>query len=154
MGWPSKRATAASNRRIGECWAGNAAEDGTPQVFISPVLAESAEVLAVLLHEMVHVATPGDGHKAAFKRLATSLGLAGKMTATHAGDELVKRFKALKLGKYPHSKLTASAGLKQSTRLLKATCECCGYIIRLTWRWVEEGMPTCPQGGEFKLEVK
>ena len=45
-----------------------------------------------------------------------------------------------------------SAEKKQTTRQLKAEAKCCGYIIRLTKKWSEIGMPSCPCGNEFVLE--
>lgn len=154
VGWPSRRATAASNRRIGECWAGSNAADGVPQIFISPAIADPIEVLGILLHELVHVATPGAGHKAPFSRLAKPLGLEGKMTATKVGADLKKRLNTLikKLGDYTHAALSANSGRKkQTTRLLKAVC-LCGYIIRLTSIWADTGLPTCHCGNTFNLE--
>ena len=54
VGWPSKSATTARTRRIGECWY--SASDGVPQVFVSPLLADQLQVAAVLMHELVHAA--------------------------------------------------------------------------------------------------
>lgn len=36
---------------------------------------------------------------------------------------------------------------KQSTRLIKAACGDCGYTIRVTQKWLEQGNPGCPCGG-------
>jgi hypothetical protein len=33
---------------------------------------------------------------------------------------------------------------KQSTRMLKAECLECGYTIRLTKKWADVGLPSCP----------
>ena len=33
---------------------------------------------------------------------------------------------------------------KQSTRLLKAECPECGYTIRVSKKWADLGLPTCP----------
>lgn len=83
-----------------------------------------------------------------------------------------------KLGPYPHTKVNLAAGgvKKQTTRMLKASCigldvedsesgfeerVPCGmsedggaYTIRLTKKWAELGLPTCPCGGEMILEEK
>lgn len=53
-GFPSKGATSRKQQRVGECWATHAATDGRQQVYISPVIADSVEVLAVLTHELCH----------------------------------------------------------------------------------------------------
>ena len=36
---------------------------------------------------------------------------------------------------------------KQSTRMLKAECPECGYTIRLSKRWADMGLPSCPTDG-------
>lgn len=143
-GWPSTKATAKKQRRIGECWVAGG-EDGVPQMYISPVLVEHVEVLGVLVHELVH-AVGHRGHKKGFKRLAVALGLTGKMTATEVGEDLQPKLAEIahKLGPYPHSKLTPSGRPKQSTRMLKCACEECGYTIRLSRKWAELATPNCP----------
>src|SRR5438552_493429 len=73
VGWPSKSATTARTRRIGECWY--SASDGVLQVFVSPLVADQLQVAAVLVHELVHAALgPGAGHGPAFRRVATRPG--------------------------------------------------------------------------------
>lgn len=38
-------------------------------------------------------------------------------------------------------------GPKQTTRQLKIQCPACGYLARVTRKWLEEaGTPTCPCG--------
>ncbi len=107
---------------------------------------DPVEVLGVLAHELVHelegVAVGGD-----FRKLAVAIGLEGKMTATVAGPKLRETLEGISgsLGAYPHCAL--SPGLsevkKQGTRLLKLQCAC-GYVLRVTRKWVEVGLPTCP----------
>jgi len=61
-------------------------------MFISPVLADPVKVLDVVVHENVHrIVGIKCGHKGAFKRLAESIGLTGKMTSTIAGPELEQK---------------------------------------------------------------
>ena len=135
---------------IGQCWYANCDEGEHNHIFVSPELRDEPRILDVLLHEMCHAALGGGvGHKAPFKKLATSVGLEGKMTATVASDGLNERLAALvkgTLGPIPHSKLTPGSGIKkQTTRLLKVECEACGYIARVTAKWLEQaGAPICP----------
>src|SRR5574337_1925425 len=90
-GFPSRSAMSAKRRRIGECWAPDSATDKRAQIFISPVLEDAAVVLATLVHECVHAVDRNEhGHKGPFKRLATAVGLTGKMTSTVAGEQLAK----------------------------------------------------------------
>ena len=148
VGWPSRRAMSLVQRTIGECWHGQAAADGVTQIFVSPVLADPVEVLDTLTHELLHAALPKDtGHKGAFKRSMALVGLTGKPTEASAGPELTETLKGIakKLGPFDHSKLTAGGFPKQTTRLVKAECDLCGYNVRVTRKWLDEaGAPICP----------
>jgi hypothetical protein len=153
-GWPSTRSQSTKHRRIGECWRPQACDDNkTHHIFISPVVSDPVDVLATLLHELIHAVVGADcGHKGAFKRLAVAVGLEGKMTATVAGEELQKALTKLArtLGKYPHSKLTGANGRKkQTTRLIKVQCDDCGYTARVTRSWLEVGLLSCPDGEQL-----
>ena len=154
-GFPSKAARSEKARRIGEHWAPSASEDGTHEILISPVVDEVVEVFAILCHELAHAATNGDGHKGRFPACVRALRLEGKPSATVAGDAFKATFEQLidGLGQYPHARLNIKGRKTQSTRLLKAQCQC-GYTIRLTAKWANTGLPTCHCGGEFELEVK
>ena len=154
-GFPSKSALANKARRIGECWGVESSEDKSFQVFISPLLKESIEVTATLVHELVHTAVGIDcKHRGPFRRVAKAIGLEGKMTATVAGEALQTRLKELieQLGDYPHARLVASNRPKtQTTRMLKVTCQQCGCVVRMTRKWLDEaGLPTCGCGGEME----
>lgn len=158
-GFPSKGGLATKKRVIGECWDGLCAEDGKPQLFISPMLAAPETpggVLATLVHEMVH-ATIGckAKHGPKFKAAMKKLGLEGKPTATVAGTELLAKLAALvtELGPYPHSELKMVKERKvQTTRMHKCSCPECDYTIRLAKKWIEVGIPVCPVPGHPKLE--
>jgi hypothetical protein len=154
-GWPSSRALAtpsSKSRVIGQCWPAACSEDATREIFVSPSVADAAAVAAILVHELVHAALNTPGHKAPFRRAALAVGLAGKMTATHAGPELAERLNALTLqiGPYPHAVLDLSQQPKQSTRMVKLTCPGCTYTIRTTRKWIEAGLPICPCGEPFE----
>jgi hypothetical protein len=157
VGFPSKRALSRKNQRISECWSTKASKAGHHEIYISPVMGEVLDVAATLTHELVHSAVGTDaGHKGSFRRVALAIGLEGKMTATIAGDALKDRLNALcdKIGAYPHSQLNpALSGIKkQGTRMLKASCPACGYTVRLTKKWADEGLPTCVCGDEMTLD--
>jgi len=174
-------AARAENKNIlAVCWARAASADGVNHIFISPVMDDTARVLDVLIHELIHAADDcTHGHKGAFAETATRLGLTGKMTATVASLELAAEMILLAetLGEYPHGRFTAfdtapapkpgedpaekprvsSGPSKQGTRQLKIQCqeehdgEFCGYTARTTARWLEVGFPTCPAGGTMQL---
>lgn len=163
-GFPSR-----SVRKVaGQCWAPTSSGDGISQMFISPLIDDPVEVLSTLLHELCHAIimrrdqearrkdpnhklTPG--HGAAFKALATAVGLEGKMTATVPSASLTEllRLTSEKLGKYPHAALSLSdLPLKRKTHMLKLQAVgCCGYTARTTNKWIEEGLPSCPHGARM-----
>lgn len=135
-GFPSKKALSARSRVIGQCFDSEASTDGKPQLFISPVLADSIEVLGTLLHELLHAAVGCEhGHGKPFSRAARQVGLTGKPTATTVGpalrvllEEYVQR-----AGPYPHAAIRiggpSSQGGEEDTekpgsRLRLYECQC------------------------------
>jgi hypothetical protein len=146
VGFSSK---GARSNRIGECWSADGIADGIAQVFVHPRLGSAQEVGHIVVHELLHAAVgPEAGHGHGFRRPALALGLAGKMTATHAGPVLEARlaeaFEAI--GPYPHTALQTGAGAqrKQTTRMIKCQCGGCGYLVRTTAKWIDVAVPTCP----------
>jgi hypothetical protein len=151
-GFP-KGARGGNGKAIGQAWSRSVTEDGHGETFISPEVSDPVIVLDILVHELVHHVTEYN-HKKAFKTCALAVGLTGKMTATVAGDELrAKLVKLAKcLGPYPHGAMVITGkGSKPGSRLLKAGCPSCGYLIRVTKLWAEKGLPTCVCGTEMIL---
>jgi hypothetical protein len=157
-GWPTHRAVAASgkSRTLGQCFATEASAGEINEIFVSPCISDGKAAAAILCHELCHAADNCEhGHKAEFKRIALAIGLIGKMTATQAGPELTQRLNVFfaDLGPYPHATLDFELGRKkQSTRMLKLTCHNCGYTVRTTAKWLEQGVPTCPCGEDMTPE--
>jgi hypothetical protein len=153
IGFPS---TGRKGKRIGECWSGSASEDGTFEIMIRPDRHEPMDVAAILAHEIAHAAVgiPA-GHGPKFRKCVKAIGLTGPMRSTTAGPEFVAWMEPVlrQLGPLPHARLglgDSSGPKKQSTRMLKAVCQCdgCGYTVRLTKKWAEIGAPICPVHGE------
>lgn len=127
VGLPGGKTLKGLHKTIGQCWSSAAAADGVQQIFISPLLDDPAQILATIMHELVHAV---DGckneHKAAFKRIAVLVGLEGKMTETVAGAALLAVFPAVvtALGEYDHAKLSPGMGLAkpQTNKHLKIMC--------------------------------
>lgn len=143
-------------KRIGECWSNRASADNTTEIFICPSQSEPVQVLAILLHELIHAAVGLEcGHKGPFKRVALALGLEGKMTATTPGEQLTRDLATLaaSLGDYPHAALnTALSGRKkQGTRMIKLVCDDCGWSCRTAQKNVDAGLPVCHCGGEINV---
>lgn len=161
-GWPvGSRSKRGGSKTVGECYPHVASADRAWEIFISPLLGvtsdgmahkQSVAVLEVLSHELVH-ATIGTkhGHGKVFKKAATTLGHTGKMTSTDAGPALVEFAESFiaKHGTYPMGRLSRTEGRKiQTTRLLKCECPECGYVARVTAKWIKDaGAPVCPTDG-------
>lgn len=146
----------ARSKAIGECWTPEASGDAHAEIFVSPRLRDGVEIMATILHELIHAAVGNKaGHGPAFAKPAKAAGLIGKMTATRAGPELEAAFKQWieDNGDYPAAGLDpmTNGKKKQATRLLKAACVC-GYTVRVTKKWVvEAGAPHCPLHGEMQV---
>lgn len=140
----------ARGRAIGECWTPKASADSHAEIFIKPTESVPDRVGGILWHELVHAAVGNEhGHKGDFKKAINALGFEGK--ATHALPSEATMRKALRpilkrAGKLPHASLDTmvTTRKKQPTRLLKAQCPECGYVVRVTGKWLQEvGLPYC-----------
>ncbi len=144
------------SNRIGECWDNLCSADGHFEIFIRPDLVESpatmpGQIASILAHELVHAAVGiTSKHGPKFAKVAKALGLVGKMTATVAGPLFIEKIEPMLIavGELPHGRLN-TGGLstrapKQTPRWLKATCPECGYIVRVSKKWLDAGFPICP----------
>jgi hypothetical protein len=85
-------------------------------------------------------------HGKPFRKIATAVGLIGRMKSATAGPELAAIINtiATDLGPYPHARLDFTKN-KQSTRMLKCCCPKCGYLARVAASWINKaGTPICP----------
>ena len=127
-GWPSRGGMGARLVVIGQCFAPQMCRDGIPQIFISPRIEDSLQVLGTLLHELVHAADGCQhGHRKEFSQAAHRVGLAGPPTATTVGPTLLpvlERFVA-SVGPYPHVAIrTGAPKEKAGSRLRLYECRC------------------------------
>jgi hypothetical protein len=148
-GFPSTHARSALKRATGESWTSNASGDGTFEVLVSPVEAESVAAAAILAHELSHVAAGHKcGHRGPFVTCIRAVGLVDKPTATHAGEAFKQFMQGVIVlyGEYPHAPLNVVPLRKvQGTRLLRCRCPACGYTVRVTAKWLDlAGPPICP----------
>jgi len=129
-GFPSMNALSSRKRRLGECWHSGAEPEGYKAlIFISPVLwTDPVEVLATLLHEMIHAAEPKGGHKAPFSRLARRCGFTQPWTRTPMGPELRDKLctLAVSMGEFPAAGIRVKMKPRGAvgSRLRLWTCEC------------------------------
>lgn len=138
VGFPAGVRGGTNSHVIGQCFAAAATADGRAAIFVSPVLDDSVRVLETLTHELVHAITPGEGHRGEFASIARKVGLVGKLTTTTAGDELRAELTriAAYLGDYRdiHGKIDPHNRRKQGTRMLRAHCDSCDFVARVTAR--------------------
>ena len=137
---------------LGECWNSEASTDGTFEIFITASLGDidSAQVLAVLLHEQVHAFIGLEhGHGAPFQSLAKQVGLVGgptrksaaSFTATIAGEQLAEQLADIidTIGPIPHGRLNAALSGKprQKNRQLLVTCTECDFKFRTSQKCLD-----------------
>lgn len=159
LGWPAGK----RGKVLGQAWSPECSDNKFNEIFISPVLCDISSkrgVLAVLVHELIHVTIGNDkGHKAEFKKAMKNLGLEGKASSTYASAGLADMFERFdkELGKFPHAKMSVNSRSpikKQTTRLIKVECPKCGYIVRVTRTWLDDcGAPICPVDKKQFVEV-
>ena len=148
-GWPSTGGASAKRKTVGQCWARSSSDALENQVFISPTIADTVQVLGVLAHELIHAIDDcRNGHKSPFRKMALAIGLTGKMTATEIGEELLPKLEKIRedLGEYPHAPMKAPAP-KQKNRQLKLQCKDCNAVWRMARAWFSQvtACPCCQQ---------
>jgi hypothetical protein len=155
VGYPT---TGARGKAIGECHDSCLSRDKVHEIIISPRLDDSEEVAGVVAHELCHAylqsSFPDEhcGHGKKFRKLAVGIGLTGPMRSTVPGESF-KRFLQpvlATIGDYPHGALGKGlpviiGGPKpQPARLKKVCCRSCSYTMRVTQKWIDTAVPTCP----------
>lgn len=143
-------------KAIGMCVKPECADDASTSMFVDPLLADPVEVLAVLIHELVHAhcfALGLDcGHKGKFVKIIRELGLEGKPTATIVvpGSALHQTCiaMAMKLGDYPHAPVRRKTKPRPKHNWISYISTVNEeYIVRANRNTVEEfGPPRDPQG--------
>lgn len=145
-GFPSRGGLGKVKQVIGQCWNPSASEDSTTEIIMTITESDTMLIAATVAHEMIHAIVGTEaGHKKPFRDLAIEIGLEGKMTATVAGEKFKEAAEPIlkALGDYPHAALNGNTLKKQSTRNLKAVCNQCGYVVRTSRKWLEQGAPLC-----------
>ena len=145
--------TSGRGSAVGQCWGRSMSEDGVNEIFISPVYANSVEVLDTLVHELVHAVDDCEHrHGPEFKKIALAVGLQGKMREASAGPELKARLTQLaqsleqSWGPYPHAKLKVMRSIFPSPKLSpRAACPVCGFRVSVLMKYIDFGPPICPK---------
>lgn len=142
-----------SGKILGQCWNPDASSDGTTEIMVSPLIDNANEAAGVLVHELCHAAVGVDKkHGKEFRAAARAMLLVGKPGSCREGAEFLAEFGEIiqACGKYPHAALDFTSRKKAKTYLLKAACPACGYTIRLSAKWADLGLPTCPCGTKME----
>jgi len=133
---------------IGQCWSTKASADKVNQIFISPGLSDSVEVLDTLMHELVHAVDDCQNkHGPIFKKMALKLGMKGPMRSAGAGPELKVKLEqiATSLGTYPHAKLNVPRKVIDYRPRPRAKCLTCGFTVPMLKAFIHYGPPICPK---------
>ena len=149
-GWPSSGGMKPTGAVKGQCFQAESSVGGWTEIFVSPRVDDAVEVLAILVHELIH-ASGITGHKKDFRKAAEKVGLVGDPKATEAGPELRADLEivAASAGAYPHAKLVPVVKEKaaQKGRMLKFECTGCAWKGRAAKATLVKGVPSCPVNG-------
>ena len=137
-----------SAKHLGQCLDPSVSASGLTEIYISPTVSDSEEVLGVLHHEIIHhFLGLAEGHGKKFSDLARRTGLDGPAANTKPGLKAINHYKEIikSLGNYPHSEIKLPVYGSKGSNLKKTWCTECGYTARLTDKWLNlYGPPICP----------
>ena len=144
---------------LGQAFPDGASADRALEVMVAPSLDQPRDVFAVLVSQLCHATNGALSHATvAYQRAAEAMcleavGVNWRVTRPSSlFDEAFGQIIA-GLGDYPHAALSAERPKTQSTRMLKAVCPSCGYIVRVSNKWAAKGLPVCGLDGDtFNIE--
>ena len=154
-GFPSagRRGTATA-----EAWQED--DKGSYRILVRPDRQDAYKLTGAIAHQFAHMAAgvrPAPGRHL-FRHIAISIGLRGRATEAAPGRlfrELVEPIIA-KAGPLPEPFVGPpkdARKAKQKTRLIKVSCRQCGYVARVSRKWLDAlGEPHCPKHGRMKSE--
>lgn len=144
---------------LGQAFPDGASADRALEVMVAPSLDQPRDVVAVLVAQLCHATNGALSHATvAYQRAAEAMcleaaGPTWRVTRPTAMFDATFSSIIDGLGDYPHAALSAERPKAQSTRLLKAVCPSCGYIVRVSSKWALKGLPVCGIDGDtFNLE--
>lgn len=149
VGYPPN--TKANSKIISCCMASHVSEGGFNEIFISPEINDSLQVLTALTHEIVHALVDCQGgHQGGFRKIAKRIGFEGRIAHAQAGRVLKAKLHdyITLLGAIPHSKINLSQVPRQTNRNLKVWCDC-GFKFNTSRTQIEtvlnnHGLILCP----------
>ena len=133
-----------SRRCIGVCYGASEDRQEKARIVIDVSLECPVRVIHVMLHELVHAYTNGDGHRGRFPKIMKALGSEGKMTSTVEGDKQAEWITERVLPLLPEwSSVHSTWAFKRrgqrgkGSRLIKVQCKECECIYRMSQKWIE-----------------
>lgn len=147
LGFPQK-AHGRGAGRLTEHYRPEESEGDMFEIFVSPTIGEALEVAHAVALEAARIAT---GRPPTEREIVT----------------LKDRARAVveNMPPYPHSAIKGgpkgatpgdAPGPRKGSRLLKVSCNGCGYTARITRRWLRMAVPQCPVAsvhGIMRVEV-
>jgi hypothetical protein len=144
----------AKQRYVGLCWSDAVSEDNGREIWVTAGVTDPVRVAGILVHELCHAALPHKvKHGRAFRELATSLGLEGRMTSTTEGAlfRLLWAGVLERLGPLPAARFTAGFAVdfrvQKTPRMTNVACPECGFVAKVRLDQMEIGRLTCPEHG-------
>ena len=139
VGFPAQ---GRKSNTLGETYPMSASRDGVNEIIIRITLTDPVEILGVLAHELIHVAMDCRyGHGKRFTAHFNRFGFIGSPVGHTMSPDLRIKMAGLAsaLGEYPRREglNEAAVNSKQTTRMLKATCQTCGMVYRTTQKWID-----------------
>jgi hypothetical protein len=125
-----------------------ASEDSVNQIFISPALSDTVDLLNTLLNELVHAVDDCENkHGPVFKKMALKLGMKGPMRSAGAGPALRTKLEdiAASLGLYSHSKLNVPRKVIDWRPRPRAKCLRCKFTVPMHKAFIHYRTPICPK---------
>lgn len=148
-------------RAIGLCWTGDVTEDKGREIWVTSAETDPVRVAGILVHELCHAALPHEvKHGREFRKLATTLGLEGKMTATKEGErfreiwgELIRRLGPLPAGRFVDGR-AVDFRVQKTPKMTNVACPECGFVAKVRLDQMATGRLTCPEHGVRLLMPK
>ena len=140
---------AKRSKALSDVFPTNNSRDNHWEIFISPEVAVEKTVAELVIHELCRTTDGACSRGVTFQKIANDMGLVPDAKRgykrTSGSLQFLSMYGAIidSLGKYPHAEVSYSQVKTQGTRMLKAVCAC-GYTVRLTSKWANVGLPTCP----------
>lgn len=161
--------TKGKKNALGWFWADrwkNGKDSAVHEINLSAETLRECHPGEVIIHELAHAENQtlgikdcsGRSHNKKFKTMAERLGLEVKprdksvgfgFTDLGAGARVFLKEANYSPDVFSMNRLLPGKKQVGGTRLLKVECLECGYVVRVTQKWLDVGNPVCPCGQEM-----